>query len=64
MYDSCVYHCARTNSSVNTAITSHESVQLYYHRTISQRQITEKPIRNDQLKFGGEDRVDFHVEYN
>ena len=19
---------------------------------------------NDQLKFGGEDRVDFHVEYN
>ena len=28
------------------------------------RQITEKPIRNDQLKFGGEDRVNFHVEYN
>ena len=34
-YDSCVYLCATTNSSVNTAITSHESVQLYYHRTIS-----------------------------
>ena len=35
-YDSCVFHCATTNnSSVNAAILSHESVQLYYHRTIS-----------------------------
>lgn len=26
-FDSCIFHCAMTNSSVNTAIPSHESVQ-------------------------------------
>ena len=30
-YDNCIFQCATANSSVNTAIPSHESVQLYYH---------------------------------
>ena len=34
-YDSRVFHCATTNSSVNTAIAGHESVQLNDRRTIS-----------------------------
>ena len=34
-YDSCICHCTMTNSSVNTAIAGHESVQLSDRRTIS-----------------------------